>query len=92
MTGASNKAFDYMAAELALLVSDLADWKKMFVEPGFGLACDPTNVDSLLVTLSWFIEHPEKRQAMAARARHKIQRYWNYDIQFRPILQSLESS
>ena len=32
MTGASNKPFDYMAAGLALLVSDLPDWRQMFVD------------------------------------------------------------
>ena len=45
MTGASNKAFDYMAAGLTLLVSDLPDWHAMFVAPGFGRACDPADPD-----------------------------------------------
>ena len=92
MTGASNKPFDYMAAGLALLVSDLPDWKTMFVEPGFGLACDPTDADSLSAALGWFIDHPEARRAMAARARNKIEAEWNYDTQFRAVLESLEST
>ena len=92
MTGASNKPFDYMAAGLALLVSDLPDWKTMFVDPGFGLACDPTDADSLSAALGWFIDHPEARRAMAARARNKIEAEWNYDTQFRAILESLEST
>lgn len=92
MTGASNKPFDYMAAGLALLVSDLPDWKTMFVDPGFGLACDPTDADSLSMALGWFIDHPEERRAMAARARTKIEAEWNYDTQFRAVLESLEST
>jgi glycosyltransferase involved in cell wall biosynthesis len=86
MAGASNKPFDYMAAGLALLVSDLPDWKTMFVDPGFALACDPTDADSLSMALSWFIEHPEVRRAMAARARNKIETEWNYNTIFGPIL------
>ena len=35
--------FDYMAAGLALLVSDLADWREMFVARGFARACDPAD-------------------------------------------------
>jgi glycosyltransferase involved in cell wall biosynthesis len=92
MTGASNKPFDYMAAGLALLVSDLPDWKTMFVDSGFGLACDPTDADSLSAALGWFIDHPEGRRAMAARARNKIEAEWNYDTQFRAVLESLEST
>jgi glycosyltransferase involved in cell wall biosynthesis len=90
MIGASNKPFDYMAAELALLVSDLPDWTRMFVEPGFGLACDPADADSISIALGWFIDYPERRREMAARAQNKIQAEWNYDTQFRDILESLE--
>jgi len=92
MAGASNKPFDYMAAGLALLVSDLPDWTRMFVEPGFGLACDPADLDSLSVALTWFIDHPEGRRAMVARARNKIEAEWNYDKQFRDVLKYLESA
>jgi glycosyltransferase involved in cell wall biosynthesis len=92
MTGASNKPFDYMAAGLALLVSDLPDWTRMFVEPGFGLACNPTNADSTSVALGWFIDHPEERRAMAARGREKIKTEWNYDTQFRAVLKFLEQA
>jgi len=92
MVGASNKPFDYMAAGLALLVSDLPDWTRMFVEPGFGLACNPADVDSISSVLSWFIDHPEERRAMAGRARDKIEAEWNYDAQFRGVLESLKSA
>ena len=92
MAGASNKPFDYMAVGLALLVSDLPDWKTMFVEPGFGLACNPADINSLSAALGWFIDHPERRLAMAARARNKIEAEWNYETQFRAVLQSLETS
>jgi glycosyltransferase involved in cell wall biosynthesis len=89
MAGASNKPFDYMAAGLALLVSDLPDWKTMFVDPGFGLACDPTDVDSLSTALTWFLDHPAERRTMTNAARHKIKVDWNYDTFFRPVLTTL---
>jgi glycosyltransferase involved in cell wall biosynthesis len=89
MTGASNKPFDYMAVGLALLVADLPDWKAMFVDPGFALACNPTDLNSLSVALEWLVDHPEARKTMAARARNKIEAEWNYDMQFRSVLESL---
>jgi hypothetical protein len=63
----------------------------MFVDPGFGLACDPTDANSLSAALSWFIDHPEGRRAMAARARTKIETEWNYDRVFAPVLDVLSS-
>jgi glycosyltransferase involved in cell wall biosynthesis len=92
MAGASNKAFDYMAAGLALLVSDIPDWTRIFVEPGFGLACNPADINSLSAALGWFVDHPEGRRAMAARARNKIETEWNYDTQFLGVLKSLDAT
>jgi glycosyltransferase involved in cell wall biosynthesis len=91
MTGASNKPFDYMAAGLPLLVSDLPDWKAMFVDPGFGLACDPTDTDSLSAALTWFLDHPAERRAMTYAAQRKIEVDWNYDTLFLPVLTTLRS-
>src|SRR5262249_30984623 len=92
MTGASNKPFDYMAAGLALLVSDLPDWKAMFVDRGYALACNPTDVDSISNALGWFIDHPQKRRAMAVLAQKKTETEWNYDTQFSSVLDALKST
>jgi glycosyltransferase involved in cell wall biosynthesis len=89
MAGASNKPFDYMAAGLCLLVSDLPDWVSMFVAPGYGRAVDPGDADSLHAALEWFAAHPEERQAMAARARARIAADWNYETAFAPVLERI---
>ena len=89
MTGASNKAFDYMAAGLALLVSDLPDWRHMFVTPGYALACDPTSTPSIASALRWFIDHPDALRQMAVDARAKIAAEWNYETEFAPVLADL---
>jgi len=90
MTGASNKPFDYLACGLALLVSDLPEWKKMFVEPGYGLACDPEDPESIARQLRWFMEHPAETRSMGARGRQRILSEWNYETQFSQVLQHLQ--
>jgi glycosyltransferase involved in cell wall biosynthesis len=89
MTGASNKAFDYMAAGLALLVSDRPDWRDMFVGPGYARACDPADPASIAAALAWFVDHPAQRQAMGLRGRAKIAAEWNYDTAFAPVMAAL---
>jgi glycosyltransferase involved in cell wall biosynthesis len=89
MTGASNKPFDYMAAGLALLVSDLPDWRDMFVAPGYARACDPGDSASVLAALGWLLDNPGERRAMAARGRAKILENWNYDAAFAPVAAAL---
>jgi glycosyltransferase involved in cell wall biosynthesis len=89
MTGASNKPFDYMAAGLALLVSDRPDWRDMFVRPGYARVCDPTDPASITSALTWFLDHPVERRAMGASGRAKIAGEWNYDRAFAPVMSAL---
>jgi glycosyltransferase involved in cell wall biosynthesis len=88
MVGASNKPFDYMAAGLVLLVSDLPDWSEMFV-PEFGRSCDPDDPNSIAAALNWFLDHSKERGATGARGRAKIASDWNYDTAFAPIIAEL---
>jgi glycosyltransferase involved in cell wall biosynthesis len=87
MVGASNKIFEYMAAGLAVLVSDLPDWRRAFVVSGFSGACDPSSVDSVADALSWLLDNPELRRAMGVRNRSKILADWNYDTAFAPVME-----
>src|SRR5206468_10812527 len=81
MAGASNKPFDYMACGVALLVSDLPDWRKIFVEPGYGLGCDPEDPSSIATQLRWFMEHRAETQLMGCKGRQQIVAEWNYESQ-----------
>jgi glycosyltransferase involved in cell wall biosynthesis len=89
MTGASNKPFDYLACGLALLVSDLPDWRTMYVAPEYGLACDPATPASIAAALRWFLEYPEERRAMGERGRQRIAAEWNYEQEFQKVYQEL---
>lgn len=89
MTGASNKAFDYLACGLALLVSDLPDWKTMFVDSGYGLACDPDSAESIAEKIRWYLEHPKEMRAFGEKGRQKILCDWNYETQFKPIIKKM---
>lgn len=70
--------------------SDLPEWVEFFVNPGYGLACDPDNVDSIASALRWFLENPQKRRKMAERGRQKILSDWNYETQFEPVLRYMK--
>lgn len=91
MTGASNKAFDYMAAGLPILVSNRPDWVSMFCDPGHALPVDPGSAQSIGAALQTLMEDPTLRADMGARNRQKIEAEWNYDVQFRPVLDLIDS-
>jgi len=85
MIGASNKAFDYLACGLALVASNLPDWQEMYVEPGYGLACNPDDPASIAAALRWYLEHPTEMREMGNRGRQRILTEWNYETQFKPV-------
>jgi glycosyltransferase involved in cell wall biosynthesis len=90
MTGASNKPFDYLACGLNLLVSDLPDWRAMFVEPGYAQVCHPAGAASIAAAVRWWLDHPAEAEAARVRGRQRILAEWNYERQFAPVLGFLE--
>jgi len=90
MPGASNKPFDYLACGLPLLVSDLPDWKQLYIEPGYGLACDPDDPASIATQLRWYYENPEIMRSMGEQGRQRIIKEWNYETQFSAVKNQLD--
>ena len=86
MTGASNKVFEYWSAGVVPLVSDLAEWRATFVEPGYALACDPRNADSIASSLRWAASQRAEVRAIALRGWDRLRADWNYETQFAPVL------
>ncbi len=85
MAGASSKTFEYLACGLPVLVSDLPAWKKLFVDPGYGLACDPEDAKDIAEKLLWFYENRDKARAMGEKGRQRIATDWNYEHEFAPL-------
>jgi glycosyltransferase involved in cell wall biosynthesis len=89
MAGASNKAFEYLACGLPVLVSPLPDWEAMFVQPGYARCCDVGDVESVVAAVLTFLNDPEGMRAMGERGRQRILADWNYETQFAPVLQRI---
>lgn len=92
MVGASNKSFDAMGQGLALLVGPGQDWATVFVEPGYGLACDPAVAQSVASALTRLAHDRTATRAMGECGRDRIATDWAYDMQFAPVIAAMESS
>lgn len=89
MTGASNKPFDYLACGLALLVSDLPEWRVFYVDAGCARAVDSDDASSIASALYHLLDHPNELRAMGESGRQRILAEWNYETQFAPVFQQL---
>ena len=89
MAGASNKPFDYMACGLALLVSDLPEWTALFVEPGYALACDPGDAQSLAAAPARLDADPEDARRRGEEGARRVVEEWNSESQFAPVMAAI---
>jgi glycosyltransferase involved in cell wall biosynthesis len=89
MAGASNKVFEYLACGIPVVVSDLSDWRAMFVDPGFAYAARPDDVGSLVALFERLLAGTDELAAKGRAGRERILSDWNYEHQFAPILARL---
>jgi hypothetical protein len=82
MVGPSNKAFEYLACGLGLIVSDLPDWRRRFVDAGLARACDPHDLESLRTAVAGYSARRAELSELGRRAQSIIAADWNYDTQF----------
>ncbi|MDB6118708.1 MAG: hypothetical protein JWO08_2489 [Verrucomicrobiaceae bacterium] len=92
MAGASNKPFDYLSQGLALVVPDDAEWKRFYVEIGCAMICEPGNAKALADLLVWMDDHRDEVREMGRKGQQLIRGEWNYEAQFQPVLDAMEST
>jgi glycosyltransferase involved in cell wall biosynthesis len=91
LAGASNKAFEYLAAGLPILVNAQPDWRELFVDSGYAVVCEPGNAASIAAAVRSLAGNPERARAMGAAGRQRILEDWNYETQFEPVIKVLEA-
>ncbi|MEO2034806.1 MAG: glycosyltransferase [Planctomycetaceae bacterium] len=85
MVGASNKPFDYMSCGVAVVVSDLPDWREFLVDPGYAVACDPSDGASIAAAVRVYLDDAQATQESIARSHQRMCDEWNYDSQFTAV-------
>ena len=91
LAGASNKAFEYLASGIPLLMSRSLQWQEMFERPGYGLSCEPTDAASIAKAIQTFLAMPDRGRAMGEAGRRRILDEWNYETQFAPVMAALSA-
>ena len=91
LAGASNKAFEYLASGLPVLVSRSSQWQEMYERPGYGLSCEPTDAASIAEAIQTYLAMPDRGRAMGEAGRRRILDEWNYETQFAPVMAALSA-
>jgi glycosyltransferase involved in cell wall biosynthesis len=91
LAGASNKAFEYLALGLPLLISREPTWQQLYQIPGYAVDCVPTDAASIAAAVQPLCSDPSRAQQMGAAGRERVRSEWNYEAQFAPVLDVLSA-
>jgi glycosyltransferase involved in cell wall biosynthesis len=75
------KLFEYMAAALPVVASNLPRMKEIVEEVGCGLVVDPLKPEEIAEAIRWLLDHPSEAEAMGMRGREAVLRIYNWHIQ-----------
>ena len=90
MAGASNKPFDFLGCTLALLVNNTDEWENFIGGKSVAMLCDPEDPEDIARSIRQLYCDRPRLTAMATRGRELIETEWNYESQFRPVLERIE--
>ena len=91
MAGASNKAFDYLACGLPLVIADDPDWRRIYEEAEVAVVCNPREPASISAALATLLSDRERAWGMGERGRLLILSKWNYERAFAPVRSRIEA-
>lgn len=80
------KLFEYMAAGMAVVSSDIPLWRETVEECGCGLCADPYDVDAVAQAVGYLAGHPEEARRMGLSGRRRVEEKYNWAQEERKLL------
>lgn len=83
----SNKLFEYMAAGLPVIASDIQFAREVISRHHCGLLISPpTDPGAIAAAITWILEHPEEAERMGRAGRRAIEREYSWDQEANTLL------
>lgn len=86
----SNKLFQYMAAAVPIVVSDIGNWTETIADEDCGVPVDPEDPEDIAAAMTDLVEDTEKRVTLGRNGHDAALKRYNWDIQREKLLRFYE--
>ena len=80
------KMFEYMAAGLPVISSDIKLWKEIINEAECGICVNPLKPQEIAEAIEYIISHPKEAEQMGKNGRKAVEEKYNWDIEEKKLL------
>jgi len=82
----SNRLFEYLAAGLPVVASDLPAWRAIVSELDCGVLVNPLDPQSIANGIMWLLDHPAEAERMGERGRRAVLERFNWQEESQGLL------
>jgi len=85
-----NKLFEYMAASLPIIASDIALWREKYESYKCCTFVDPSNPDQIAQAVEYLLRTPGQGKVMGENGRNAVLQHFNWDVAEQVLLNVYE--
>lgn len=91
LMGIPNKLFDYMAAGIPVIASNLPNISTIILDADCGILVDPADVEAIAEALDYLLSNPEEARRMGENGRRAVIEKYNWENMEKVLLDFYES-
>lgn len=80
------KVYEYMAAEMPVILSDFPYNRKLIEKYHFGLVANPADSDDIAEKIVWLLEHPKDAEKMGKNGKRLLEEQFTWERAAEPAL------
>jgi len=84
------KMFEYMAAKLPVISSDIQLWKEIIEEAQCGICVDPHDEKAIANAMNYILKHPKEAQKMGENGRKAVLQKYNWELEEKKLYEVYE--
>lgn len=92
MESMATKMFEYMSAQLPMIVSDFPMWSDLMKETRSGLSVNPLDAEAVTGAMALLLEDKVLRQTMGANGRYHYEKAYNWTAEGEKLLALYETA